>query len=125
MLKRLSLTLSIALLVALAVPPMAEAAGTTANLSWSAPTQYVDGTALPASDIAFYTVQFNGQSQKVTAPATTASVNVACGSASFTVTVTTTATAKYPNATSDPSGAVPYASGVVCRPKVVTGVTVS
>lgn len=124
MLKRLSLVLSIAVLAALAIPP-AEAAGTTANLSWVAPNQYVDGTALPATDIAFYTIQFNGQTQKVTAPATTASVNVACGSTSFTVTVTTTATAKYPNTTSDPSGAVPYASGVVCRPKVVTGVTVS
>lgn len=120
-----ALTLSIALSF---VGP-AHAAGTTANISWTAPIAYNDGppaTALPASDIAFYTVSWGtnaGQSLQVTA--TSATVPVACGSANFTVTVTTTATAKYPNATSAPAGPVAYASGVTCAPKPVTGLQVS
>lgn len=113
------------LLIACAFLGVAEAAGPTANITWSAPTQYVDNSPLPASDIAYYTILWDSNSQKVNAPALTAVVNVPCGSTNFTVTITTSATAKYPNTTSDPTTPVPYATGVTCRPKPVTGVTVS
>lgn len=101
------------------------AAGPTANLSWVAPTEYTDNTPLPASDIAFYTIQWDTKTLQVNAPATSSPVNVLCGSTTFTVTVTTKSTAKYPNSVSSPSGSVPYATGVTCSPKPVTGVTVS
>lgn len=127
-------SIAAAALVALAVGiGVALAAGTTANVSWSAPTQYTDGSTLAPSDIDHFTISWApaaGQpgvsgSQQVPATATTATVPVPCGSTGFTVTVTTTATAKYPNATSAPNSPVPYASGVTCGPKAVTGVTVN
>jgi len=101
----------------------------TANLSWTAPSQYTDGTNLSLSDIAFYTVQWTTaggatQTKVVNAPTVTATVAALCGTANFTVTVTTSATAVYPNATSAPSGPVPFVSSVTCAPNPVTGLTV-
>ncbi len=99
---------------------LAIGAGIVANLSWTAPTAYLDGTAMPASDIASYTVTYVYGGKTVTAnfPAGTLSttVSVPCGSTSFEVDVTTTATAVYPNAVSGQSNVVPYASGVACAP---------
>lgn len=111
-------------------------AGTSASVTWSNPTQYTDGSALPASDIAFLTIsacevnspgtcikqQVNPSSGTVP---TSAVVPVVCGQYDFIITVTTTANATYPNATSGPSTVVPYASGVSCAPKAVTGLAVS
>jgi hypothetical protein len=116
--------------LALAAWIIALGAGTSANLSWIAPTTYSDGSTLPATDIALYTIQWTGgnaqvHTQIVNAPALAAVVNVPCGSASFSVTVTTTATAAYPNATSVPAGPVPYATGVTCQPNPVSGLTVN
>lgn len=122
--------LAVAMLALLAIK--AYAAGTTANVSWTAPTTYTDGETLAASDLAYYTIAWSPLSTggapagmlKVIAPAITATVPVPCGGENFTVSVTTSATAKYPNATSAPSGAVPYASGVACTPNPPTGLTV-
>jgi hypothetical protein len=102
---------------------LAFAAGPTANVSWSAPVTYVDGSAMPATDIAFYTVKWGSNSKQVTTLSTTA--DVICGSASFTVSITTKTTAKYPNATSSDAGPVSYATGVTCAPNPPTGLQVS
>lgn len=107
-------------------------AGTTANVSWVAPTQYTDGTALANGDIDHYTVTWapgSGQSGpsgslKVAGTASTAVVPVACGQATFSITVTTSATAKYANVTSAPSNPVPYATGVTCTVNPPTGLAV-
>lgn len=127
------IALILAALFAVIVELPAHAAGTTANVSWTAPTQYTDNSALPATDIDHYTITWapaTGQSGpsgslNVAGNLTSTTVPVACGNTSFTVSVTTSATAKYPNATSAPSNLVPYATGVTCGPKAVTGVTVS
>ena len=104
----------------LAVVAPAFAAGTTANLSWTQPTAYNDGTPMPASDIASYTVTYTYGGKVVTAnfPAGTLSttVSVPCGGTSFEVDVSTTASAVYPSTNSAQSNLVPYASGVTCAP---------
>ena len=111
---------------------LALAAGTSANLSWSPPLAYQDGTALKATDIAGYTIEWRASAtgpvlgtQPAAASATSATVPVPCGSLVFDVTVTTTASAVYPNATSGPSVAVPYASGVACTPNPPSGLKIS
>lgn len=112
---------------------VAFAAGTTANLSWTAPTAYVDSTPLPSSDIDHYTITWapaTGQvgpsgSETVPGSAVTSTAPVPCGSTSFSITVTTTATAHYPNATSAPAGPVPYASKVTCSPNPPGGLAAS
>lgn len=114
--KKLSL-----LLLGLVLTAEVWAAGTTATVSWTAPTSYIDNTPLPATDIASYTVLWTGGSKTVTGLSTT--VPVPCGSQTFTVIVTTTATAKYPSSTSDPSAPITYASGVTCRPNPPGAVT--
>jgi hypothetical protein len=116
-------------IVALFVTALAAAA----NLSWTVPTTYTDGEALPASQIAFYTINYapaTGQAGpagtlKVSPPATTATVPVLCGSTSFTISVTTTASATYPNASSAQSSAVPYVTSITCTPNTPTGLTVT
>jgi hypothetical protein len=100
------------------------AAGTSATLTWNAPTTYSDASALPVTDIAFYTVSWNGGTVQVTSPALTTVVTVPCGSTAFSITVTTSATAKYPNATSAPDGPVPYATGIACVPNPPQGLAV-
>jgi hypothetical protein len=131
-----SLTRLFIALAFLTILPRALAAGLTANVTWTNPTQYTDSTSLPATDIAYLTIQaceVNSPGtcivQKVTpvngTVPTSAVVPVVCGQYDFNITVTTTATATYPNATSGPSAIVPYASGVSCTPKVVTGLAVS
>lgn len=120
----------LALVLGLLLASAAQAAGTTATLSWVLPTTYSDTSALPTTDIAYVTIQWTlggvAQTQKVsTAPMTSATVNVPCGSVTFDVLVTTTATAKYPNATSGPSNSVPYATGVQCVPNPASGLTAS
>jgi hypothetical protein len=85
------------------------AAGATANVSWVAPTSYTDGSAIGATDIDHYTLnwapavgQAPGPSGSVNIPAgiLTAHVAVACGVTTFTVSVTTSTTARFPNVTS-------------------------
>lgn len=102
---------------------VAIAAGTSATVSWNAPTTYIDGTVMPASDIASYTVSWapaaGSTGGSVSVPATAISIVVpglTCGSFTFSATVTTTATAVYPSQTSAASNAVPYATGVSCKP---------
>ena len=119
------------LLCASLVPLAAYAAGATANLSWTAPTAYIDGEPLPAAQIDHYTITWTTASPtgvggptgslNVPGTATTATVPVPCGSVNFSITVTTTAAAVFPNATSAPDGPVPYATGVTCGPNPVTG----
>lgn len=96
------------------------AAGNTANISLTAPTQYLDGKPLPLTDIDHYTVSWTGDqtgSMTIAAPATTGTAAVACGNVTFTATVTTNAAATYPNATSGPTNTVPYPTGITCSPK--------
>jgi len=123
--------LAIAAFAAISALTVTFGAGTTANVSWTMPVAYFDGTALPASDIAFTTLTWSPQagagpsgSLKVTAPATTAVVPVPCGSVNFVASVTTTSGAVYPGSTSDNTGPVPYATGVSCKPNPITGLAV-
>lgn len=109
------------------------ATGTTANLTWTPPTQYTDGSPIAAGELDHYTITWapaSGQSGPtgsitVAGNLSSSQVPVPCGGVSFTLTVTTSATAKYPNATSGPAGPVPYVTGVTCGPKAVTGLAVS
>lgn len=115
-------------LLGLTLCTVARAAGTTANLTWTNPATYVDGSPLPATDIAGYTITWSGPpsgSLTLTAGSvTTATVPIACGSVNFTVVVNTTATALYPSTSSSPSSPpAAYATGVKCSPNPVTGVT--
>lgn len=127
--KRILAALALGLLSCLCVT---YGAGTTANLTWSAPTTYTDGSAIASGDIASYTISWapaSGQSgptgtQSATASAVAATVPVACGSVTFTISVTTSSTAKYPNVTSGPSNAVPYATGVTCTINPPSGLAV-
>lgn len=117
------------LMVAALLATAALASGTTATVSWAAPTTYNDGTAVGATDIASYTVTWVGSGPKtsgtlvVSAPNVSAAVPVACGSASFTVTATASATAVYPGSVSTSSSPpVVYATGVTCALNPPTGV---
>ncbi len=117
--------------IALMLSIRSYAAGATANLSWSAPPTYTDSEAMPAGDIGYYTIFWTpvagggpaAGSLKVTG-ATSAVVPVPCGGETFSVSVTTSASAKYPNSSSAPSSAVPYASGIACTPNPPAGLTV-
>lgn len=121
--------LNIACLTCLAAVTVSIAAGSTAHLSWIAPTAYTDGSSLPASDIDHYTITWapaagsTGVSGSTNIPAGTVAttVNVPCGSTTFTVSVTTGPGAKYPSTTSAPTGAVPYATGIACAPNPPSG----
>ncbi|MGH9760625.1 MAG: hypothetical protein ACREDR_01225 [Blastocatellia bacterium] len=108
---------SIAILF-LALITVSFATGNSATLTWTAPTAYTSGEALPAIDIAFYTISWgNGASSvKVLAPALTTVVTVPCGSTNFVATVTTSATALYPNSTSASTNQIPYVTGIGCVP---------
>jgi hypothetical protein len=118
-------------LLALLGATLVLAAGTTANLAWTAPTAYTDGSAIANGDLATYVISWapaTGQigpsgSASVAATSTSTTIPVACGSVTFTVAVTTSATAKYPNATSGVSNAVPYATGVTCAPNPPSALT--
>lgn len=93
----------------------------SATVTWTAPTAYLDGSVLPVADIDHYTLSWSpaGGSPTggiLTVKALTATVPVVCGTVQFTVTATTSATALYPNATSQATGPVPFASGVSCAP---------
>ena len=88
----------IACLMVVALFSIAYAAG-TATVTWTAPTQYVDGTALPASDIAVFTVYHGtapgNYTEKVTVLGTAAKTyaysSLPTGTHYFTVTATTIA----------------------------------
>lgn len=103
----------------------------SATVTWTAPTAYLDGAALPATDIDHYTLTWSpagstppagsttpagGTPGVLTVKALTATVPVVCGTVQFSVTATTSATALYPNTTSSAAGPVPFASGVSCAP---------
>jgi hypothetical protein len=126
--RRLCLVLALLLATTVAI-----AAGTSATVSWSYPTAYIDGTPLPVSDIAQVTVTWSRTpggpqvgSVTVAAPALSKVVpGLVCGNFSFSATVTTTATAAYPTSTSDPAGPVSYATGVSCKPNPLTGLGAS
>lgn len=108
-----------------------QSSGATANtvISWLAPIQYVDGSAIASGELDHYTVTWvavTGTSGSITVPASSLSamVPILCGAANFTVTVTTTSTAKYPNATSSAAGPILYDSQVKCAPNPPTGLAV-
>lgn len=126
------LTLAVALAAMIALTPFAHAAGKTANLFWTAPTQYTDGTALAAGDIGNYTIEAcekNSPTTCITATpagtATSATMAVVCGDYNSTISVTTSAAAVYPDTTSAPSNSVPYATGVTCSPNPPSALTVN
>lgn len=108
------------------------AVGTTSTYTWVAPTAYLDGTPLPASDIDHYTLTWTGDkvqggpsgSMNVPGGQLTAVVPVPCGSTTATLTVTTGPGAHVPNSTSGPTSPVPYASGVACVPNPPTNLAV-
>lgn len=98
------------------------AAGTTPNATWNLPSLYSSGVALPPSDLASVTLEMKDATGRVLAskalPGTATSyvgANV-CGTVYIDVFVTTTATALYPNASSTPTAAAQYASGIPCIP---------
>lgn len=106
----------------------ARAAGTIARISWTPPTTYIDGRALPAADLKEYVVLWSRSASGpftsqvvVTAPATTVDVpGMVCGSFHFVVRATVVT-----NVTSDNSAAVVYATNVSCNtPNPPTAVTV-
>ncbi len=115
----------LAFLVLAMVAP-ANAAGTTANVSWTLPATYIDDSALPASDILETVVEWRRTAGgpvvgtvRVATPATSTAVpGLACGDFVFTAWVVTKASAKYPSATGQAyTPPVAYATGVACVPK--------
>jgi hypothetical protein len=97
----------------------------SAMVSWTAPSAYLDGTALPVADIDHYTLTWfpagsttpaGGTPGVLTVKGLTAAVPVVCGTVQFSVTATTTANAVYPNTTSTAAGPVPFVSTVSCAP---------
>lgn len=97
------------------------AAGGEATVSWLAPTQYVDGTAIAAGDLDHYTITWTATgsggpsgSMTVTGTALASIVPFACGQANFSITVTTSTTSKYPGITSGPAGPVFLDTKVAC-----------
>lgn len=116
--------LALLLIIAVLHPLPARAAGPSATLSWLLPTAYIDGSTLPAADIASVTVSWTRPGStsvvgSVTVAGTATSTvvnNLVCGNFSFSATVTTTASAANPNLTSGPSTAAAYATGVKCAP---------
>lgn len=113
---------------------IAQAAGTTANLSWTLPVAYIDGSTLPASAIASTTVEWRRTasgavvgSVTVVTPAITATVpNLVCGGFVFDAFVTLTATAAVdPGGSSAPSAQANYATGVTCSPNPPGALTVN
>lgn len=120
-----SISLIAGALLAVACATAAFAEGALANLSWSLSPVYTDGNAMPASDVASFTVSWVPKvgvpgvvagSKSVAGGLLSTTVPVACGDVVFTVALTTTGTARYPNATSSQSNGAPYATGIVCGP---------
>lgn len=110
---------------------VAGAAIPSASVSWKAPIQNADGTALSPGDIKSYLVEWRRTvggsvvgSQVVVAPALTLSVPLSCGSYVFDVIATAQAAGNDP-ANSAPSATANYATGVTCTPNPPTGLTVS
>ena len=116
------------LLSLLLIPGLAFAAGQNAMVSWVLPTTYVDGTLLPATDIAFtsifYTINGAPVHVVVNAPGTSTTVHMICGSSNFNLTVTTTASAHYPTTTSKPTANVFYDTGIKCAPNTPANFTI-
>lgn len=125
---RLLLVLAACLLVG-----SAHAVGTSATLTWTLPTAYTDGTALPASQIASTVISWTRPTASIAtgsvvvdAPGVTVVVpGLVCGDFKFTAHVLTTASATYPSAASAEASSTPatYATGVACKPNPPTGLT--
>lgn len=124
----------VAFMLTVAFAPSALAAGTTANLSWTLPSTWSDGSTLSVSDLKETLIEWRRTaagpvvgSVRVTAPASSVSVpGLACGDFVFTASAVAKSTALYPNsqsASSSPPAA--YATGVECRPNPPTGLTAS
>lgn len=103
----------------------------TATVSWLAPTQNVDTTALNPGDIDHYTLTWTatsagGPSGSMNVPGSALSVIVpfGCGQANFTISATTSASARYPNATSGSTSPVFYDSQVKCASNPPAGLAV-
>ncbi|MDE2097473.1 MAG: hypothetical protein KGL39_09530 [Patescibacteria group bacterium] len=106
-----------AVLMLLMACGLALAAGQSANVSWTIPTTYTDGTSMPVSALQGYIVFWQSASagapsgeQMVAGGATNAVViHINCGIVNFTlVSVTTT------GAMSAPSNVVNYNTGLQC-----------
>ena len=107
---------TIALLLLL--PALAFAAGSAANLEWTHPTQYTDGSAINPADIAETLIQWRRPGSEtvvgslhVPAPAANAVAAVACGDYTFTAQ-----TIMKDAAASGETGRIAYSSGVKCTP---------
>lgn len=102
------------------VPAVTLAAGTTANLSWTHPTQNIDNTALPVASIKETLIIWKRPGSTVTAgtkrvAAPAASTTVAelwCGSYEFTA-----ATVLVSGEQSNATAAVLYNTGIACKPR--------
>lgn len=116
-----------ALALALVAALPAQAAGTSATVSWVLPTTYVDGSPLAASDIKEILIQWRrpgvpavAGSIRAPAPGTSIVVNgLVCGNFTFTAQTVMVLGAT----TSDETAPSPYATGVSCKPNPPSGVT--
>ena len=116
------------IIVVIASVSIAKAAGTSANLAWTHPNAYTDGSALDVADIkeTIITWRRPGRTNvvgtvRVTAPASqTVVTGLTCGSFAFTLaTVMTSGT------TSDDSQPVTYSTGIQCAPNPPTNLKVT
>jgi hypothetical protein len=103
------------------------AAGTTANLSWSFPTEYTDGSSLAVADIQETVIQWrrpNSEtvvgSLRVTAPTAAAVATVVCNNYTFTAKIVMKDAAE-----SGETGRAAYATGIKCVPNPPSGLTVN
>ncbi len=118
--------LSAAFLVLALIAP-ANAAGTTANLSWVHPTTRIDESPLPVAQIRETLIEWRRTaagpligSLRVPAPATTASVpGLVCGDFVF-VAYTVAVDAAQSGGSTPPTN---YATAIVCVPKAPTGLS--
>jgi len=108
----------------------ANAAGTTANLSWTHPTTYIDGTPLALADIGSTVITWRRTATgpvvatlTVPAPATTAAVQgLVCGNFVFTARTVMRVSADSSDETAPPA---PYSTGITCRANPPTGLQAS
>jgi hypothetical protein len=123
----LLIVLAVAVFLFMVMVSPAEAAGTTARLTWTLPTQRIDNSPLPASSIREVVVSWRrtaagpevGNVRLAGAVSSADVPGLVCGDFVFTVLVVDQGSLE-----SDPSSPpAAYATGIACRPKAATGVT--
>jgi len=108
----------------------AQAAGTSANLSWTHPTTYIDGTPLALADIGSTVITWRRTAggpvvATLTVPAPAAATTVTglvCGDFVFTARTVMRVDANSSDETAPPA---PYTTGITCRANPPTGLQVS